>query len=243
MKFFILCLVVFPFCISCTDVSDLSTVSGTANPNDYLFTSKLGETSPANPLNPYDIAGQLHTELYTAYYEEDSLAVELSAILDRVLVVSAQNETFVSLSTSSYSIDSTTLSSLIGKISCCSVEVIENSLATDEAALSLQSFISTLVPLCDEEDDYNIIYSFITSYENTVLGSKNIPASDKQVILITTSIIRYSTYERKKRPKKNTDPEWDLMIGNIIGSVDGASEGIEAAVLKSLLCGIVENGE
>lgn len=180
---------------------------------------------------------------FSFLYEEDSLAVELSAILDRVLVVSAQNETFVSLSTSSYSIDSTTLSSLIGKISCCSVEVIENSLATDEAALSLQSFISTLVPLCDEEDDYNIIYSFITSYENTVLGSKNIPASDKQVILITTSIIRYSTYERKKRPKKNTDPEWDLMIGNIIGSVDGASEGIEAAVLKSLLCGIVENGE
>lgn len=243
MKFFILCLVVFPFCMSCSDASDSSFVSATTNANTYLFTNKVGDVSPANPLNPFDVAGQVHTELYAAYYEDDSLAVELSDVINRVLIVSNQNETFVSLSTSSYSIDSTTLSSLIGKISCCSAEVIENSLATDEAALSLQSFISTLVPFCDEEADYSIIHSFITSYENNVLESKNIPVLDKQVILITTSIIRYSTYERKKRPKKNTDPEWDLMIGNVIGSVDGSSEGIEAAVLKSLLCGIVENGE
>ena len=243
MKFFILCLVVFPFCMSCDDASDISIISGTANANNYLFTNKIGDVSPANPLNPFDIAGQVHTELYAAYYEDDSLVVDLSDVLHRVLLVSNQNETFVSLSNTSYLIDITTLSSLIAQIDCCSAEIIDNSLATDEAALSLQSFISTLVPFCEEEADYSIIHSFITSYENNVLESKNIPVLDKQVILITTSIIRYSTYERKKRPKKNTDPEWDLMIGNIIGSVDGASEGIETAVLKSLICGIVENGE
>lgn len=243
MKFFILCLFVFPFCISCSDTSDISIVSGTANANTYLFSSKIGDVSPANPLNPYDIAGQVHTELYAAYYEDDSLSVELSDVINRVLIVSNQNETFMSLSNTSYLIDSTTISNLMGQISCCSAQIINSSLTTDEAVISLQSFITTLVPFCDEEDNYKTIHSFITSYENNILESKNIPASDKQVILISTSIIRYSTYERKKRPKKNTDPEWDLMIGNIVGSVDGASEGIEAALLKSLICGIVENGE
>ena len=243
MKFFILCLVVFPLCFSCSDTSDSSIIPDAVHANTYLISSKIGDVSPANPLNPFDIAGQVHTELYAAYYEDDSLVVDLSDVLHRVLLVSNQNETFVSLSNSSYLIDTTTLSSLIAQIDCCSAAIIDNSLATDEAVLSLQSFISTLVPLCDEEEDFNIIYSYITSYESNILASKNISTSDKQVILITTSIIRFSTYERKKRPKKNTDPEWDLMIGNIIGSVDGATEGLEAAVLKSLLCGIVENGE
>jgi hypothetical protein len=229
--------------MSCSDTSDSSIVPDTVNANTYLFSSKIGDVSPANPLNPFDIAGQVYTELYAAYYEDDSLVVDLSDVLNRVLLVSAQNESFVSLSTTSHLIDTTTISSLLSEISCCSAEIIDNSLATDEAALSFQSFISTLVPFCDEEDDYTIIHSFITSYENIILESKIIPASDKQVVLISTSILRFSSYERKKRPKKNTDPEWDLMIGNIIGSVDGASTGIESAVLKSLTCGIVENGQ
>lgn len=229
--------------MSCSDASDISIDSSTANPNNYLYAYRIGDVSPTNPLNPYDIAGQVHSELYAAYYEDDSLPVELSDVINRVLIVSNENETFVSLSNTSYLIDSTMLSSLLGQISCCSAEIIDNSLATDEAVISFQSFISTLVPLCNEEEDYTIIHSFITSYENFVFESKNIPASDKQVIMISTSIIRFSTYERKKRPKKNTDPEWDLMIGNIIGCVDGASEGIETAVLKSLICGIVENRE
>ncbi len=101
MKFFILCLVVFPFCISCSDASDISSVSGTSNPHNYLFTSKLGDASPANPLNPYDVAGQVHTELYAVYYEEESLPVELSDVVARLLLVSDENETFVSLSTNS----------------------------------------------------------------------------------------------------------------------------------------------
>ena len=241
MKFFILCLVVFPFFMSCSEASDTVPVSETALPNDYFFAKKYAVIGPGNPINPYDVAGQLHTDLYAAYYDNDSLPVSLSEVLDRVFVVAAQHETFGFTPSSIQSIDENTLSSLLVQIDCCSSEILYNSFTTAAAAEGFQNFMLTFVSLCDEEDDYSILHSFVTSYEQFVLEAI-MASADKQAILISTSIIRYSTYERKKRPKKNSDPEWDLMIGNVMGSVAGAADGVEAAVIKSLVCGILENG-
>ena len=209
----------------------------------FYDTHKIEAAYPSNALNPYDIAGILHVELYKAYYEEDSLDNAIPAITDRVLLLANQSEAFGSLSSLPYSINIEAVTQLSEQITCCTSEILTNSLLSSEASVSLQNFIYTIVPLCNDEDDYTVLYSLITSYENTVLEAKNMPISDKQVLLITSSVVRYAAYERKKKPKKNTDPDWDLMIWRIVGSVSGATEGIEKAVVYAVIFGVLENGE
>jgi len=95
--------------------------------------------------------------------------------------------------------------------------------------------------LCETEDDYEVIYNYIVAYETIVLKSTSFTESDKRVALITTSVARHSAYYRKKRPKKNKDPEWDLMVGNIIAATDGAATGIQESVMRALIVGIAQN--
>ena len=37
------------------------------------------------------------------------------------------------------------------------------------------------------------------------------------------------------------DPDWDVLVSNIIGSVEGASENYATAVMYGLVLGILEN--
>ena len=123
----------------------------------------------------------------------------------------------------------------------CSSEIISNSLDTEVAKNSLSNFITTVLSLCETEDDYGVIYDYIVAYEATVLKSTSFTERDKQVVLTTTSVARHAAYYRKKRPKKNKDPEWDLMVGNIIAATDGASTGIQESVMRALIVGIAQN--
>ncbi|WP_339887733.1 hypothetical protein [uncultured Flavobacterium sp.] len=243
MKFFNLCLIVFFLFTSCTTSSDAETGIQPLLKNDGLPFFKFYEGSPSNILNPYDIVGQLHSELFTTYYESDSSETSLEAVTDRVALLANQNSGFVSLSGSSYSF---TLEARLAYVmqygSCCSEGIIIKALESETAVISLTGFVNSVISLCNEENDFAAIYSFITLYEDEILASKNISEFDKKIILTTSSIVRFISYERKKRPKKNTDPEWDLMIGSIVGSIEGGSSSIEDAIVMSLICGVVENG-
>jgi hypothetical protein len=65
---------------------------------------------------------------------------------------------------------------------------------------------------------------------------------DKQVLLSAAAVVRYVSYERKKRPKKNTDPDWDMMVWRIAGSAGSLSD-VQDAIFYSVICGVLENGE
>lgn len=242
MKFFNLCLIFFVLFISCT-TSD-SDISTPLSQKDKSFSAeRLFEGNPSNVLNPYDVAGRLHLELYYSYYEGNNLPHDLATISERVVSLANQNNLFTSLSSIPYSyVMEDRVAYVLANGSCCHQEIIATTVESEEASNHLSYIISTVLPYCESAEDYASIYSFVTTFEESILLSKNLTSSDKQIILTTTSIIRYATYERKRKPKKNTDPEWDLMIGNIVGSIEGGSYSIEDAVVMSLVCGIVENG-
>jgi hypothetical protein len=107
--------------------------------------------------------------------------------------------------------------------------------------LSLTAFITSF-ELCFhagyESDD---LYEKVIDYETTVLQNSGFTANDKRVILTTTSITRHSSYLARKKPKKNTDPDWTILIGNIVAAVDGAEDGAANAVVAALVAGIAQN--
>ncbi|CAM4041979.1 hypothetical protein FLSI110296_10585 [Flavobacterium sinopsychrotolerans] len=245
MKFIYLCLIVIPFFISCSESTDAiasDTKARVSKSSNRLIADSGSIVSPENDLNPYDIAGQLHAELYAVYYAEDSLSSSVASIADRVTMLANENESFTALAGIDYSFLSTDrVTYILSTIDSCTPEIIDASLVAPEAKNSFTTFVNSLFVLCETESNYAVIHDFVVTYENEISENSSFSLSDKEVILTTTSIARYAVYERKKRPKKNTDPEWDLLVANIAGGTEGSAESLEKAIVMSLITSIAEN--
>lgn len=245
MKFIYLCLIVIPFFISCTespDVGESDTKASVSKSSSRLITKKSSAVLPINKANPYEIAGQLHAELYALYYAEDSLSSSVASVADRVTMLANENESFTALAGINYSFKSNSrVTYILSAIDSCTPGIINNSLVANKARISFNTFVNSLLLLCKTESDYAVIHDFVVTYENDISENNTFSLSDKKIILTTTSIARYSVYEIIQRPKKNTDPEWDLLVGNIAGGTEGSTESLEKAIVMSLITGIAEN--
>ena len=245
MKFIYLCLIVIPFFISCSESPDVA-VSDTkgriSRSSSRLITAKGSSVSPVNNANPYDIAGKLHAELYSAYYAEDGLSNNVASIANRVTMLANENQSFTALAGINYSFKSNErVNYILATIDSCTPGIINNSLVANKAKISFNTFVNSLLLLCKSKPNYAVIHDFVVTYENEILDNSTFSLSDKKIILTTTSIARYSVYSLTEGPKKNTDPEWDLLVGNIVGATEGSTESVEKAIVMSLITSISEN--
>lgn len=241
MKSYYLCLFLLPLFISCSNSSDSVSLDST---NDVVHRyDQLIDTIPINNANPYDLAGQIHNELLFSYYYENTLPLTLTGIINTSTSIANTTPSFIQLiQARPYLFNASgRVAYIISHLDSCQSEIINASLETESGKTSLRNFIRSLLSLCETEDDFAVIYKYVIAYEDGVLNDKMLTDKDKKVILTTTSIARHSAYARKKKPKKNNDPEWLLMVGNIMAATEGATESTEEAVMRSLITGIVEN--
>lgn len=233
--------VVLVLLVSCSDSSEVIFLSDSSTVPTAYYSRGTG-TVVANPMNPYDISGKLHTDLYIAYYATDTLISSTMDVATHVTQLANANLNFVSLSGAPYVfLYPSTVSSVLDP-NCSPSSVITAALGNTNTACAFSAFISSLLTYSVTESDFAPLYSYIVSYEATVLDSTAMTASEKQLILTSTSIMRYSLYEQKRKPKHTSDPEWDLLVAHFMGSIVGASTSIEDAVVLALICGVVENG-
>lgn len=239
MKFFYLCILLCSLFISCSDHSDTLYENTTAQ--------RIGpvsiDTIPINRDNPYDAVGQVHHELLTTYYNGEGLPLTLNGIVSTTQTIANDSSSFLNLTGGVPYIfnHSNRVAYIVSQPVGLLDEVISGSIAGSEARINLKSFINSLLDACEQEEDFGVLYEYIVSYENSILQNANLSSQDRQTILITSSIARHSVYARKKKPKKDKDPEWQYMVGNIVAALDGADDSMADAVMKGLITGIVEN--
>ncbi|RYD74189.1 MAG: hypothetical protein EOP84_20305 [Verrucomicrobiaceae bacterium] len=65
--------------------------------------------------------------------------------------------------------------------------------------------------------------------------------SDKELLLITTSVTRHASYFARAQKRKPRDKDWILVIANIMAAADGAEDGIGEAAVLAATAGIVSN--
>ncbi len=233
MKFFNLCFSIALLLVSCSEPHEV-TIHEEQTPVLYKTT-----ISPVNTGNPYDLAGQIHNELMDVYFLHDSLPTTVAGIAAKV-ESTALNLKFTSLGLP-YEFDSISrVNFILSNLTTCTSDIIEASVDED-AAEDFSIFIDSLLLLCETEEDYEDIHDDIVAFEDGLQSNTTYTIADKKTLLIATSIIRHSTYARKKRPKKSTDPEWDLLVGNVAGAIDGADEGMQEAIMRSFIVGVAEN--
>ncbi|MFA6273956.1 MAG: hypothetical protein WC662_02240 [Candidatus Paceibacterota bacterium] len=152
------------------------------------------------------------------------------------------NSTFTALKDTNYQpVSQVRVQYLLEHQSTCVADVISNSSMTAAAKLSLADFINSLVVFFPTELNGDVISDFVIKYEDTVLTNPAFTTNDKRIMLVTTSIARHSAYMARKKPKKNTDPDWTILVVNIVAAADGAENEMAKSVSQSLVGGIASN--
>lgn len=219
------------------DTSAPSDASTTVS--SYYRTASIAE----NALNPYDSLGTVYYELYDAYYSSGSVPGTFGATLDSLTVYARASSNFVKLAgSSSYSFGmESEIEDLLACTSNCVATVVSNAFETSSAISLFDSFLADYDSACSSYEDYLDVHLVVTDYEAEVLADTVLSSGDKRKFLIATSIARFTAYAKKKKPKKNTDPEWALLISNLTASLEGADSSDADAVFGALLTGIMEN--
>lgn len=202
--------------------------------------SHFKESHPArNIANPYDHSGLLFDELFSDYYLADTLPSSTVDIVDRINRIAGENGTFQSLKSIDYT--APTAASTTSSLACglnCVADFIANSSLSMKGRLELATFINSVVPLANNNGNYQDVHSFIVAFEDTTLNDPLLTLMDKEVLLITSSISRFSAYRTTKKPKKKEDPEWDLLVTHLTAGASGAELNVCAASARALATGI-----
>jgi len=223
--------------VSCSSDNDT-----TNSENANTLSAKLITTLPGNDANPYDEVGWLYNELFDTYYTNANLGGSVPQIISKVQTIADASASFNSIKGYPYhNVSSTRVQYLLEHSSTCVNDVISASSMSTAGKSSLMTFINQFIPFLDAESDCDVIYDKVIAYENDVLLNSSLTQTDKRIIFTTTSVARHSAYRARKKPKKNTDPDWNIFIGNIIASTEGAEYGSAEATTMALVTGIAQN--
>lgn len=206
------------------------------------YSAKFGTVLPNNDANPYDEAGLLYDELFDSYYVNGKFSDTIYQIISEVENLAETNANFNLIKGSSYqNIFSTRIEYLLQHPSTCVNDVVSASSMSTAGKTSLITFVTTFNTYITTENNCDSIYKKVIDYEDAVLLDSSLTKIDNRIILTTTSIARHSVYRARKKPKKNTDPDWIIFIGNIIAATEGAEYGSAEAVTMALVTGIAQN--
>ena len=239
------CLLIFTFLVtslfglvSC----DSDTTAVLQHEESNPISLKKSHSLPGNPNNPYDEAGRLHTELSEAYYETGDSDSTVAEVVTAVQKLADSSSSFNSIKNPDYhDVSATDVQDLLDHPTTSVAAAISASSLSDVAQLGLLNFVNSYLLLFDHEQSIDVLYQTCIAYEDSVLKAPSLTATDKRIVLTTISIARHSTYKARKKPKKNTDPDWTIFVGNIAAGIEGAEYGTAEAVVKALATGIVQN--
>lgn len=193
---------------------------------------------PANPTNPYDAAGRASIEIFDAYLlmntENDTTITKIRQRINEISLANADlmylNDGYPTTDISAEEIEQI-VKNPVAKLDA----IISASHLTSTAKIELKNFIDTFQLL--ENEEYDVIYKYITDYEIAVIENTQLNNFDKRVLLVTSALLRHWSYKNRKRE----DKDWSKSTGNLVGAVKGVIESPYTAVTTSLTTSIVIN--
>lgn len=222
--------------ISC-DSSELESAQ-----NSSTMYRKTNYDPPFNSSNTFDYAGQIHNEILSSYYEHALLPTSLDSIISLVSQITKNHPYFANSSNLGLdTLSSVQVQFLLSSPKSTLTSFMDSSTLSETPKNSLKQFILGLLVYVETEESYDSIYAHITDYESSVISNVGYASYEKETILCVTSIVRHSIYMKKKKPKKNTDPDWDWLTTSIVGASARAYGDLSYAIVSSVVGGIIEN--
>lgn len=237
MKNIYSCLLILTFFASCTQDDNAEQEIKPAIDN-----KGGGDILPMYNANQYDNAGRIYDEIFDAYYDGTSRSTDVQSVIAEVESIANATISFENINDLGYEpLNAERVQYLSDRNISDISGIIGASDLSAAAKTSYSNFLLSFVVLYATEIDAVEMYDAMVKYESTVIASNLFTENDKRVILTTTSILRHTSYRAKKKPKKNTDPDWLISVGHAFGTEEGAEENEAKAIVAGLVTGIVSN--
>lgn len=209
--------------------------------NSFLRLEARSEP-PFNASNLFDIAGAVHNELLYDYHDSIFLPYSLDSIANRVNVKAKNHPFFENLETQDFSmVPNSRIEELVFQGRSIFPSLINELSLSIPVKAEFEWFITSILNKIDADAGYTDIYTTVVAYETSLENNTLYTVEERAYILTVTTIIRHSVHVKEKRPKKNTDPDWDWLTANVFGAVEGARYGMPSAITTALKAGIKEN--
>lgn len=225
-----------PLLVSCSQV-ELESIQPSQVSSEHISQAYRGTEEPVvNENNPYDIAGLINAELYDTYDQRYVVNHTLDSIISRLVTLGHSDTRFAALSATTYQFNHwTLLEEIIISNDSVLQGAINGAISDSNLRFSFHNFIIDIAGDCVAEANDASIYNKILAYESDILDDVDISINDQEVVLTTTSILRQCVCRTRKRAKKNTDRDWDLMITTMGASVEGSMRSKQDAIILALI--------
>ncbi|ABQ06048.1 hypothetical protein [Flavobacterium johnsoniae] len=229
MKNFNLLLAILPFfTIACSPEPS----SGNAEYAQAAKNLEENHSDAENLDNPYDAAGSFYSKILDIM---DTDSLELNSVEHAAVMIDSIADTYPELDgTANDAVLHRRLHQLTAIIASESTmdDILPSSILGQEARTSLMQLEGLLTMHAD--DPYEALYAQIVSYEQDVLGNSSLSTGDKQILLITSSVVRYST-ERKRK-----DKDWETSVTRIAQTVFASEDNVVLGLKMAAAVGICQ---
>ncbi|OXB07798.1 hypothetical protein [Flavobacterium pectinovorum] len=215
--------------VACTSES-----ASEATTSHLKTSAKTTTIGPANPANPFDLAGSIHNEILESLDGMDFNPQSAADVANAVDSISSLYPELVTLGGNSSL--AARLDEINLLVSCEDPleQVFTASSLEASARDSFSTFVSSL--LLSADSPYEDIRTSIVSYEAFVLDSSEFTSEDKRIILTTTSVVRYSASRKKRK-----DKDWETSVTSIAATVLGAEECLALGLKMGVTVGLCQN--
>ncbi|ALM47425.1 hypothetical protein AMR72_00050 [Flavobacterium psychrophilum] len=196
--------------------------------NAALKSTASDDSEAANLANPFDDRGVAYLQLADYYEALDTKPSGNTAIIDALEAIA------VSLNISSQEYDPEVSQGIheIKQLSASQPQtVLEGLNISSEGRGHLRAVLNELKALKDQEAGYDAVYNALVNREQSILES-SLVLKDKETLLSTLSILRYSVYSKSRRKRKDRD--WELSVGNVMATSYGAVSSRPNAIISGV---------
>lgn len=214
----------------------------------FLTTFSFGQ-SPANSKNSYDYIGVIHNEVITEFFKNNNTPnMSIEDILKKAEPIILANDLYKSKFGNKYSsISAEEIKTYMPDISNNFSGLVKDANISDDAKSMLNNLLSSL----SGATDFDKVYQDVISLEDDVIKS-NLSDSEKELVLCSCSVARYSSYHWLVENPKPTFGNslsarwrWWTIVADVAGGILGAPGGIAGigagAVGASLVSEAISN--
>ena len=181
-----------------------------------------------NAKNQYDYIGKIHNEVILEYLKQNTQPnLSIEEILNKVKPVILNNQSYKSKFGLAYSgLTETQIKQYMPDVANNFKNLIDNQNLSSDCKLLLNELMDNI----SSSQNYNAIYNYVIVFENTVINS-NLSNSEKQIILCSSSVARYSSFLWFViDPKTNNSHSaarfhWWSVLADVAGGVLGSGGG------------------
>lgn len=188
----------------------------------------------ANAANPYDNSGTSYLLLNDAYESTIGKPTDNTAVLNAIEGLASG----LNLLKPSYNASlSQNIEGSRDFAETNSVAFIQGLDLQPETKGYLTTTLNQLANLKSNDVTYDSVYTALVTTEEAIDAS-TISQDDKQVLLTTLSIVRYSLYNKSRR--KRRDRDWEISVGNFLMIAYGATESEPNALINGVATDFIE---